>query len=65
MQIPASVNKVLQVKYLMSEKMSRRYVLEYKKYLLCALASKVPVSPSEQTDLVWHTHLCTNQVYPL
>lgn len=38
---------------------------EYKKYLMCALASKIAVTPSEQTDLVWHTHLCTNKRYPL
>lgn len=64
MEIPASVNKHLESKHLLSEKQSKRYVLEYKKYLLCALASKIAVTPSEQTDLVWHTHLCTNEHYP-
>jgi len=49
----------------MSEKNSKRYVQEYKKYLMCAMASKIAVTPSEQTDLVWHTHICTNDLYPL
>jgi len=31
---------------------------------MCALASRIAVTPSEQTDLVWHTHLCTNNIYP-
>lgn len=65
MQIPRSVYEHIQAKHMMTEKQSKRYVTEYKKYLMCALASKIAVTPSEQTDLVWHTHLCTNSVYPI
>merc|ERR1719329_650065 len=64
MEIPESVFEHLQKKHLMSEKNSKRYVHEYKKYIMCALASKIAVTPSEQTDLVWHTHICTNSIYP-
>lgn len=65
MKIPNSVNEHLQRKHLISEKNSRRYVQEYKKYLMCALVSQKAVTPSEGTDLVWHTHLCTNNIYPI
>lgn len=65
MQIPQSVYEHLEAKHMMTPKQSKRYVTEYKKYLTCAMASKIAVTPSEQTDLVWHTHLCTNRVYPI
>lgn len=49
----------------MSEKNSKRFVMEYKKYVMCALVSQKAVTPSESTDLVWHTHICTNKLYPI
>ena len=65
MEIPRSVYENIQAKYMLSEKNSKRYITEYKKFVLCSICSKIPATPSEQTDYVWHMHLCTNREFPI
>ena len=47
MRLPESVFSHLQSKHMMTTKQSKRYVIEYKKYIMCAIASRIAVTPSE------------------
>jgi len=57
LELPESVGEILMKKHFLTPALCYESITEYKKYLFLGLNSKIPVTPSESVDLVWHTHL--------
>ena len=63
--IPQEVTDHLKDVYMISDNNCKRYIKEYKAYLLVALCTKgTGISPSECTDIVWHSHQQVSHIYP-
>lgn len=42
---------------------TERVIMEYKRFMLLASISPVPVTPSDQVDQVWHLHMIYTESY--